>query len=74
MLSFIILSDDFCYDIPGLELTFFSGVYGTCITHTGAFGSDANSLIGWSGMIIGGGEILGKFDSEKRLFSIKVLL
>ena len=42
-------------------------MYGTCITHTGAFGSDANSLIGWSGMIIGGGEILGKFDSEKKV-------
>mgnify|MGYP001803573226 CR=1 FL=1 len=42
-------------------------MYGTCITHTGAFGSDANSLIGWSGMIIGGGEILGKFDSKKKV-------
>jgi len=34
-------------------------VYGTCITHTGAFGADANSLIGYSGMLIGGGEIIG---------------
>lgn len=45
--------------LVGLELTFFSGVYGTCITHTGEFGDDANSLIGFSGMLIGGGEILG---------------
>ena len=49
-------------------------MYGTCITHTGAFGSDANRLIGWSGMIIGGGEILGKFDLKIRLFFIQVLV
>lgn len=46
--------------ILGLELTFFSGVYGTCITHTKAFGNQANSYIGYSGMLIGAGEIIGQ--------------
>ncbi|KAL3875933.1 hypothetical protein ACJMK2_033837 [Sinanodonta woodiana] len=43
----------------GLELTFFSGVYGTCLSNTKQFGSDAKGLIGISGMFIGVGEILG---------------
>ncbi|XP_075998839.1 UNC93-like protein MFSD11 isoform X2 [Genypterus blacodes] len=43
----------------GLELTFYSGVYGTCIGAMTAFGSDAKSLIGISGIFIGIGEILG---------------
>ncbi|XP_067940067.1 UNC93-like protein MFSD11 isoform X2 [Watersipora subatra] len=42
-----------------LELTFFSGVYGTCITHTAAFADAKDSYIGYSGMLIGAGEILG---------------
>ncbi|XP_066292309.1 UNC93-like protein MFSD11 isoform X3 [Branchiostoma lanceolatum] len=41
------------------ELTFFSGVYGTCIGNTKAFGDQAKSLIGISGAFIGAGEILG---------------
>ncbi|KAG7238868.1 hypothetical protein INR49_030415 [Caranx melampygus] len=43
----------------GLELTFYSGVYGTCIGAMTRFGKDAKSLIGISGICIGIGEILG---------------
>ncbi|KFZ69295.1 UNC93-like MFSD11 [Podiceps cristatus] len=43
----------------GLELTFFSGVYGTCIGAVNRFGSEQKSLIGLSGIFIGVGEILG---------------
>ncbi|TNN34516.1 UNC93-like protein MFSD11 [Liparis tanakae] len=43
----------------GLELTFYSGVYGTCIGAMTRFGHDAKSLIGISGICIGIGEILG---------------
>ncbi|KAM7371431.1 hypothetical protein PAMP_008678 [Pampus punctatissimus] len=43
----------------GLELTFYSGVYGTCIGAMTQFGKDAKSLIGISGICIGLGEILG---------------
>uniref|UniRef100_A0A8D0ECN9 UNC93-like protein MFSD11 n=1 Tax=Salvator merianae TaxID=96440 RepID=A0A8D0ECN9_SALMN len=43
----------------GLELTFFSGVYGTCIGAVNKFGSEEKSLIGLSGIFIGIGEILG---------------
>uniref|UniRef100_A0A8C2WP78 Major facilitator superfamily domain containing 11 n=1 Tax=Cyclopterus lumpus TaxID=8103 RepID=A0A8C2WP78_CYCLU len=43
----------------GLELTFYSGVYGTCIGAMTRFGQDAKSLIGISGICIGIGEILG---------------
>ncbi|XP_023256892.1 UNC93-like protein MFSD11 [Seriola lalandi dorsalis] len=43
----------------GLELTFYSGVYGTCIGSMTRFGQDAKSLIGISGICIGIGEILG---------------
>ncbi|NXU57227.1 MFS11 protein, partial [Turnix velox] len=43
----------------GLELTFFSGVYGTCIGAVNRFGGEEKSLIGLSGIFIGVGEILG---------------
>ncbi|XP_070970293.1 UNC93-like protein MFSD11 [Oncorhynchus clarkii lewisi] len=43
----------------GLELTFYSGVYGTCIGAMTQFGDNAKSLIGLSGIFIGIGEILG---------------
>ncbi|XP_034264443.1 UNC93-like protein MFSD11 isoform X2 [Pantherophis guttatus] len=43
----------------GLELTFFSGVYGTCIGAIKKFGAEEKSLIGLSGIFIGIGEILG---------------
>ncbi|XP_071493100.1 UNC93-like protein MFSD11 [Diadema antillarum] len=43
----------------GIELTFFSGVYGTAISNTHMFGYNSNSYIGISGMLIGAGEIVG---------------
>ncbi|KAL0993407.1 hypothetical protein UPYG_G00107410 [Umbra pygmaea] len=53
----LLLSISIAY--TGLELTFFSGVYGTCIGAMTRFGDDAKSLIGLSGIFIGLGEILG---------------
>ncbi|XP_064600722.1 UNC93-like protein MFSD11 [Liolophura sinensis] len=52
----LFLSLTFAY--TGLELTFFSGVYGTCVGHTQHFGNDAKGLLGISGMFIGAGEII----------------
>lgn len=49
----------FPFIYTGLELTFFSGIYGTCIANNINFGKDAKGLIGISGIIIGAGEILG---------------
>ena len=48
----------------GLELTFFSGVFGTCVGQTKYFGSNAKSIQGLSGMFIGVGEILGKLHAH----------
>uniref|UniRef100_A0A8C7CZ64 Major facilitator superfamily domain containing 11 n=1 Tax=Oncorhynchus kisutch TaxID=8019 RepID=A0A8C7CZ64_ONCKI len=53
----LLLSISIAY--TGLELTFYSGVYGTCIGAMTQFGNDAKSLIGLSGIFIGLGEILG---------------
>lgn len=51
----------FCFlSFKGLELTFFSGVYGTCIGAVNRFGTEEKSLIGLSGIFIGVGEILGE--------------
>uniref|UniRef100_A0A8C5GH79 UNC93-like protein MFSD11 n=1 Tax=Gouania willdenowi TaxID=441366 RepID=A0A8C5GH79_GOUWI len=49
----------FSIGYTGLELTFYSGVYGTCIGAMNRFGKDAKSLIGISGICVGIGEILG---------------
>jgi len=46
--------------LSGLELTFFSGVYGTCIAQNKHFGKNRNGLLGISGMLIGAGEIIGQ--------------
>lgn len=43
----------------GLVLTFWSGVYGTCIGRTKLFGEDAKSLVGLHGIVVGVGEIVG---------------
>lgn len=48
-----------CIAYTGLELTFYSGVYGTSIGAMTQFGGDAKGLIGLSGICIGAGEILG---------------
>lgn len=47
-----------CFVYTGLELTFFSGVYGTCVGNTLYF-HESKRLIGLSGVFIGVGEILG---------------
>ncbi|XP_047485284.1 UNC93-like protein MFSD11 [Penaeus chinensis] len=52
----LLLSVTFFY--TGIELSFFSGVYSTCVGSTLRF-SDPNRLVGISGMCIGIGEILG---------------
>uniref|UniRef100_A0A7N6B2I3 Major facilitator superfamily domain containing 11 n=1 Tax=Anabas testudineus TaxID=64144 RepID=A0A7N6B2I3_ANATE len=44
---------------PGLELSFYSGVYGTCIGATTQLGEGALGLIGISGIVVGIGEIVG---------------
>ena len=48
------------YLFTGVELTFFSGVYGTSVGQSAHYGSEAKSLIGLVGIFIGVGEILGK--------------
>lgn len=53
----LLLSIPFAYS--GLELTFYSGVYGTCLGAMSQFGENAKGLIGLSGILIGVGEILG---------------
>lgn len=55
--TMVLLLFPFIY--TGIELTFFSGVYGTCIGNNQYFGKDSKGLIGISGIIIGVGEILG---------------
>ncbi|XP_074647181.1 UNC93-like protein MFSD11 isoform X2 [Tubulanus polymorphus] len=47
------------FGFTGLTVTFFSGVYGTCVGHSKRFGTDAKGLIGICGIFIGIGEILG---------------
>lgn len=43
----------------GIELSFYSGVYGTCVSYTSSFGKDAKKLVGLSGILVGAGEVLG---------------
>ncbi|RXN10728.1 UNC93 MFSD11 [Labeo rohita] len=54
-----ILLLSFCMAYSGLELSFYSGVYGTCIGATTHFGDAAKGLIGISGIVVGTGEIVG---------------
>ncbi|XP_051572276.1 UNC93-like protein MFSD11 isoform X1 [Myxocyprinus asiaticus] len=54
-----ILLLSFCMAYSGLELSFYSGVYGTCIGATTHFGEAAKGLIGISGIVVGIGEIVG---------------
>uniref|UniRef100_A0A2R5LAG9 UNC93-like protein MFSD11 n=1 Tax=Ornithodoros turicata TaxID=34597 RepID=A0A2R5LAG9_9ACAR len=53
----LILSFVFFY--TGLELSFFSGVYGACLGFTKSFGSDSSKFLGINGLLIGLGEITG---------------
>ncbi|XP_056262828.1 UNC93-like protein MFSD11 [Pseudoliparis swirei] len=48
-----------CMAYSGLELSFYSGVYGTCLGATAQFGDSAKGLIGISGIVVGIGEIVG---------------
>ncbi|KAL4659019.1 UNC93-like protein MFSD11 isoform X1 [Arapaima gigas] len=48
-----------CMAYSGLELSFYSGVYGTCIGATTHFEKSAHGLIGLSGIVVGVGEIIG---------------
>ncbi|XP_072772107.1 UNC93-like protein MFSD11 isoform X1 [Nerophis lumbriciformis] len=58
--TILLLSPSMAYS--GLELSFYSGVYGTCIGATAQFGAAAKGLIGISGIMVGVGEIVGKVD------------
>ena len=53
----LLLSVTFAY--TGLELTFFGGIYTSCVGQNQWFGDQAKSLIGLTGMSIGAGEIIG---------------
>lgn len=53
----LLLSGMFFY--TGLELTFFSGVYGPSIGSTLSFGKEAKSLVGMHGIFVGLGEFVG---------------
>ncbi|XP_077474277.1 UNC93-like protein MFSD11 isoform X3 [Stigmatopora argus] len=48
-----------CMAYSGLELSFYSGIYGTCLGATEQFGETAKGLIGISGIVVGVGEIIG---------------
>uniref|UniRef100_A0A672YBK5 Major facilitator superfamily domain containing 11 n=1 Tax=Sphaeramia orbicularis TaxID=375764 RepID=A0A672YBK5_9TELE len=64
-----------CMAYSGLELSFYSGVYGTCIGATAQFGDAAKGLIGISGIVVGIGEIVGKsvFNNRFRRTSVVFL-
>uniref|UniRef100_A0A3P9JMJ1 UNC93-like protein MFSD11 n=1 Tax=Oryzias latipes TaxID=8090 RepID=A0A3P9JMJ1_ORYLA len=55
-----------CMAYSGLELAFYSGVYGTCIGATTHFGEAAKGLIGISGIVVGVGEIVGGLLSSRK--------
>uniref|UniRef100_A0A3B5KBZ5 UNC93-like protein MFSD11 n=1 Tax=Takifugu rubripes TaxID=31033 RepID=A0A3B5KBZ5_TAKRU len=55
--TIVLLSPSMAYS--GLELSFYSGVYGTCVGATAQFGAAAKGLIGISGIVVGVGEIVG---------------
>ncbi|XP_071797565.1 UNC93-like protein MFSD11 [Asterias amurensis] len=48
-----------CFFYTGLELTFFSGVYGTSVGNTHLFGLKSKSYVALCGIFIGCGEIFG---------------
>lgn len=56
--------------LSGFELTFYSGVFGTCIGAINWFGADAKSLIGLSGIFVGLGEVLGWYFSSQFSFTL----
>ncbi|XP_022089378.1 UNC93-like protein MFSD11 isoform X1 [Acanthaster planci] len=48
-----------CFFYTGLELTYFSGVYGTCVGNTHLLGPKSKSYVALCGILIGCGEIIG---------------
>lgn len=62
----------FNFDTAGIELSFFSGVYSTCLGFTHRF-PDPKRLVGLSGMFIGVGEILGLWSISLHLISSPML-
>ncbi|XP_022911255.1 UNC93-like protein MFSD11 isoform X2 [Onthophagus taurus] len=55
--NMLLLCVTFLY--TGIELSFFSGVYGTCLGFTRKLGDIATQLVGLHGIFIGVGEVLG---------------
>ncbi|VVC33264.1 Hypothetical protein CINCED_3A015896 [Cinara cedri] len=53
----LLLSTSFLF--VGLHVSFYSGVYTSCIAFTRAMGINTKQLLGYTGMLIGIGEILG---------------
>lgn len=47
------------WNVVGIILSFYSGVYGAAIGYTSDFGVDSKKFIGISGILIGVGEIIG---------------
>jgi MFS family permease len=56
-MNMVLLAIVFFY--TGLELSFFSGVYGTALANSATFKNQQNAMIGLSGMFIGLGEVMG---------------
>lgn len=49
----------FLFAYTGLEQSYWAGIYGTSVGHTGSYGSIAKQLTGLSGVFVGVGEICG---------------
>lgn len=58
-MNFISDPSTFPKNIPGLELSFFSGVYSPSIGFTLSMGESSKQLVGLSGICIGIGEVFG---------------
>jgi hypothetical protein len=53
----MLLSVVFMYS--GIELSFWSGIYSTCLSFTKKFGENTNVLLAFNAMALGVGQILG---------------
>ena len=49
----------FAFSYYGIEMSFWTSVYGTAIGRTKSFGTQAKSLVGLNGIAVGIGEIIG---------------
>lgn len=72
--QFIVMGCGVCYNCHflGLELGFWSGVYGNCISFTENL-PNRKQLVGISGIFIGLGEVIGKATFIRVLYCTKVL-